>query len=265
MCNNIECVYTETHDKLYCEDEKMYKVYKHTLSKSVSKKDNDMVYIGITNRSPYDRWGKNGTHYKYNEHFSRAIVKYGWDNFLHEILFDGLTKKEAENLEVELIKKYNSANENFGYNKALGGSSVGKHTEKTKKIISEKAKERFRNPDNNPMYGKHHSEETKAKIAIMASQRKASEETRRKLSELNAGENNCMYGKTHTKEAREKISKALSKPVRCIETGVVYPSEIEAKRQTGVDNSMIHRYIIGNANYAGKLPDGTKLHWEYVS
>lgn len=45
----------------------------------------------------------------------------------------------------------------------------------------------------------------------------------------------------------------------------IYPSEIEAKRQTGVDNTMIHRYLKGNASYAGKLPDGTKLHWEYAT
>lgn len=84
------------------------------------------------------------------------------------------------------------------------------------------------------------------------------------MSVANAGENNCMYGKTHTQEAREKIAKALSHSVRCVETGIVYPSEIEAKRQTGVDNTMIHRYLKGKASYAGRLSDGTKLHWEYA-
>lgn len=247
------------------ENEKIYKVYKHTLPKDVSEKDNDMIYIGITcQENPWNRWGVNGTHYKYNEHFNRAILKYSWQNFLHEVLFEGLTKMEAEELEVKLIAKYNSANEKFGYNKALGGSSVGKHTEQTKKIISNKAKERLEHSENNPMYGKHHSEETKKKISEKAKGRKASEETKKKLSIANAGENNCMYGQTHTKEAREKIAKALGHSVRCIETGIVYPSEIEAKRQTGVDNTMIHRYIKGKASYAGKLPDGTKLHWEYV-
>lgn len=248
------------------ENKKVYKVYKHTLPKEVSGKNSDMIYIGITcQENPSDRWGNNGSHYKYNEHFFRAISKYGWNNFLHEILIDGLTKINAEELEIKLIAEYNSANEHFGYNKALGGSSVGKHTEKTKKVISDKARIRLENPENNPMYGKHHSEDTKKKISEKAIGRTLSEETKKKLSAINAGENNCMYGQTHTKEAREKIKRALGHPVRCIETGIIYPSEIEAKRQTGVDNTMIHRYLKGKASYAGRLPDGTKLHWEYVS
>lgn len=248
------------------EKDRIYKVYKHTLPMSISNKENDMVYIGITcKEDPSDRWGSNGIHYKYNEHFSRAITKYSWENFLHEILFDGLTKEEAEELEMTLIAEYNSTNDKFGYNKANGGNSVGKHTEETKSVISKKAKKRFENPKNNPMYGKHHSDDAKRKMSEKATGRRLSKEAKRKLSIANSGENNCMYGQTHTKEARDKISKALSHPVRCVETGIVYQSEIEAKRQTGVDNTMIHRYLKGKASYAGKLSDGTKLHWEYAN
>lgn len=248
------------------KNERIYKVYKHTLSKSVSGKENDMVYIGITSQeNPWDRWGVHKAHYKYNKHFSRAISKYSWENFLHEVLFDGLTKKEAEDLEIKLISEYNSTNENFGYNKANGGSSNGKHTEETKRIISEKAKERLKNPENNPLYGTHRSEETKRKISEKTIGRKVSEEAKQKMSEQRAGEKNVMYGKTHTEEAKEKIKLAVSRSVRCIETGIVYPSALEAKRQIGADNSVINRCINGKAAYAGKLPDGTKLHWEYVS
>lgn len=246
------------------KNEKAYKVYKHTLPKEISGKDNDMVYIGITcQEDPFDRWGVNGVRYKYNTHFSRAIVKYSWENFLHEILFDKLTKEDAEALEIKLIKEYKSTNSKYGYNKANGGSSNGKHTEETKKIISEKAKKRLENPINNPMYGKRHSEETRKKISNKNIGKNISIETRQKLSVANVGKNNSMYGKTHTQEAKEKIVKALAHPVRCIETGIIYPSEIEAKRRTGVDNTMIHRYLKGNANYAGKLSSGIKLHWEY--
>ena len=219
------------------ENEKTYKVYKHTLPMSISRKENDMVYIGITSQeNPWNRWGVHKAHYEYNKHFSRAISKYSWGNFLHEVLFDGLTKEEAERKEIELITKYNSTNEKFGYNKANGGSSNGKHTEETKRKISEKAT------------GRGHSEESK-----------------QKMSKQRTGKNNIMYGKTHTEEAKEKIAKATSKPVRCIETGIIYPSALEAKRQIGADNSVINRCINGKASYAGKLPDGTKLHWEYVS
>lgn len=204
-------------------------------------------------------------HYKYNKHFSRAISKYGWNNFKHDVLFNGLTKEDAEHKEIELIAYYNATNSKFGYNHANGGSSNGKHTEETKKIISEKAKERFKNPKNNPMYGTHCSEETKRKISEKAIGRKHSEKAKQKMSKQRTGENNIMYGKHHTDNAKEKIAKATSRPVRCIETGIVYPSALEAKRQTGADNSVINRYINGKASYAGKLQDGTKLHWEYAS
>ena len=248
------------------DNERIYKVYKHTLPMSVSGKENDMVYIGITSQeNPWNRWGVYKANYGYNKHFSRAISKYSWENFSHEVLFDGLTKEEAEQKEVELISKYDSTNEKYGYNKANGGSSNGKHTEETKRIISEKAKERLKNPENNPMYGVHRSEETKRKISEKATGRKHSEEAKQKMSKQRAGEKNVMYGKTHTEEAKQKIAKATSKPVRCIETGIVYSSALEAKRQIGADNSMIHRYLKGKAGYAGKLSDGTKLHWEYAS
>ena len=93
-----------------------YSVYIHT---SPSGK----VYIGITRRLPKYRWGKGGKGYKENEYFYRAILKYGWDNFSHEILCDNLTKEEAQKLEIELIALYNAADSNFGYNISLGGEA----------------------------------------------------------------------------------------------------------------------------------------------
>ena len=116
---------------------------------------------------------------------------------------------------------------------------------------------------NNPMYGKHRSEETKRKIAEAHIGMKASEDARKKMSESRKGEFNHMFGKTHTKEARRKIKDALGHKVLCIETGIVYESGIEAKRQTGIDNSCIQKCCKGKQSYAGKLDDGTKLHWTY--
>ena len=92
---------------------KSWIVYKHT---SPSNK----VYIGITSKSPADRWAS-GFGYEHQVYFFRAIVKYGWVNFKHEILFEGLTKDEAEKKEIELIAQYNSTDLNYGYNIDLGG------------------------------------------------------------------------------------------------------------------------------------------------
>ena len=59
---------------------KRYTVYKHT------NKANGKVYIGITRQDPEKRWGEGGCNYAGNKHFSRAINKYGWNNFSHKIL-----------------------------------------------------------------------------------------------------------------------------------------------------------------------------------
>lgn len=66
----------------------MFVVYKHTTP-------NGKVYIGITGNEPRKRWN-NGNGYRGNKHFWNAILKYGWDNIAHEILFDGLTQDQAE-------------------------------------------------------------------------------------------------------------------------------------------------------------------------
>ena len=91
-----------------------YTVYKHT---SPSHK----VYIGVTCQEPKQRWA-NGHGYYYNDHFKKAIDKYGWDNFKHEILFENLSQEEAYDIEIELIKLYDSTNPNKGYNNDKGGS-----------------------------------------------------------------------------------------------------------------------------------------------
>ncbi len=94
------------------------------------------VYIGITSQDVKDRWG-NGRGYCHNLYFNRAIKRYGWNAFLHKILFEGLSKEEAEQKEIELIKAYDSANPAYGYNISLGGNYVGKHSERSKRKMSE--------------------------------------------------------------------------------------------------------------------------------
>lgn len=58
------------------------------------------------------------------------------------------------------------------------------------------------------MFGKSHTTDTKEKLSRMAKCRKASAETKQKMSESHRGPNNHMFGQTHTEEARKKISDA---------------------------------------------------------
>ena len=104
-----------------------YTVYIH-ISPSGKK------YIGITGQSIDRRWG-NGSGYKNCISFNRAIEKYGWNNIEHIVLYSGLSKKDAETKEIELIKKYNTTDSKYGYNIENGGSTIGKHSEETKRKI----------------------------------------------------------------------------------------------------------------------------------
>lgn len=132
--------------------ENTYCVYKHT---SPSGK----VYIGITRKKPEIRWA-NGKGYAYNRHFTNAINKYGWDNFKHEILLDGLNSDQASEYEKLYIYMYKSNDSKYGYNITSGGekgfSLQGEHKDhfdelmrnpQRRKKISEGLKEYYRSPE----------------------------------------------------------------------------------------------------------------------
>ena len=57
-------------------------------------------------------------------------------------------------------------------------------------------------------------------------------------------------------EIQSLSTKALSKPVLCVETGIVYSSASEAERQTGVGNPHISQCLHGKRKTAGGY------HWQ---
>lgn len=96
--------------------ERNYTVYMH------QNQINGKRYIGITADTVQSRW-RNGAGYK-TQVFGRAIEKYGWQNFSHIIVAENLTKEQAEELEIALIKEYDTCNPHFGYNIATGGGAT---------------------------------------------------------------------------------------------------------------------------------------------
>ena len=54
----------------------------------------------------------------------RAIQKYGWDAFKHEILFEDLTKEQACSKERALIKLFSAQDPKLGFNVSDGGDQV---------------------------------------------------------------------------------------------------------------------------------------------
>ena len=215
---NKEICTEEQEDRRWC-------VYMHT------NKANGKVYIGKTN-DIQKRWGRNGNAYKdknvsgsYKQSvFAKALDKYpNWDeDWLHEIVIDKLTHQEACEKEIELIALYKSNvsrwhDEANGYNMTDGGEGVcgHQHTEESKKIMSQKAKERLKNPENHPMFGKHISKETKAKNSQSNKDKWKDDEYRRSMCEKRKYRYNEEWieqmrkintGRKHTDEARRNMS-----------------------------------------------------------
>ena len=65
-----------------------------------------------------------------------------------------------------------------------------------------------------------------------------------------------MPPKENYKKAYERSAKLFSKPVICVETGVIYDSAMDAYRKTGIFHANIGRC----AN--GKAPSAGGFHWE---
>lgn len=116
-------------------------------------------YVGITKQKVNKRW-RNGKGYVDSKYFYRAIQKYGWDNFDHEIIASNLTKQEAENLEILLIRQFKSNIRKYGYNIENGGNVKGTHSKET----IEKIKNAI-SGENHYLYGKHPSDETRKKMS----------------------------------------------------------------------------------------------------
>ena len=179
--------------------EKKWCVYMHT------NKINGKRYVGITCQQIIRRWGINGNNYK-GQIFYKAIVKYGWENFDHEILFENILEEEAKEKEIYYIKKYKTYigfKDNLGYNATLGGDGSAGY------IASPEAKKKIRDymlgkkPWNK---GKHYkipknsviqknlwkSEKYRQNMVDKNTGKKLSEETKQKISKNNP-RRKCVY------------------------------------------------------------------------
>lgn len=233
-----------------------YIVYMHI---SPSEK----VYVGITCQKTKARW-KNGKGYKGCNHFNSAIKKYGWDSFRHIVLFEGLSKEDAESKEKEFIKLFDSTNTKKGYNIENGGNTKGKHSEETKRKIGDANR------------GKRHTEETKKILSEKHKGKKLSEEHRAKLAERlkqyrgwNKGIRTpdevrrkialANTGKTQSEDAKRKVAESKHKRVKCIETGEVFRSAKDA-------NIKFHNKPYGSVYKACQNVGVSAYgyHWVYV-
>lgn len=148
-----------------------YIIYEHVFP-------NGKRYIGITCRSPKQRW-KNGHGYEHNKYMKNAIKKYGWSNIIHNVLYTGLSKKDAEKEEIRLISLYRLTDRRFGYNIDSGGSAAKRISEETRNKLRQKCSGK-----NNARYGVEVSEETREKMrqAKLGKQQPESQKIKRRIT-----------------------------------------------------------------------------------
>lgn len=179
-----------------------YCVYLH-INKIDGKK-----YVGQTCQIPEKRW-REGKGYKGCVHFLNAIIKYGWDNFEHEIVYNNLTKEEADYFEDLMINSLNTTNYNYGYNIKNGGST-GKHSEESKIKMSKAKKGKYVGKKSHN-YGRKHTEEAKRHMSEAHLGLKPSKEAIEKLSKILKGRipwNKGIKTGPHSEETKKKLSEA---------------------------------------------------------
>jgi len=188
-------------------------------------------YIGQTKDEHKRRLCFRPTKYYSGSKFDNAIKKYGVDSFTYEVLYSNEyssfeeATSDLNEKERYYIAKYDSYRN--GYNMTLGGEGVRgfrlegeskermiihlkehylahpnpfqgkKHSESTRKLLSELAKNRT--GERAAMYGKHLSERQKAILRECAKKRK--------------GSLNSFYNMRHSEETKRRVSEANSKPV----------------------------------------------------
>lgn len=188
-----------------------------------------------------------------NSALSRALLKYGKDAFVWEIIDRSDNEQLLNQLEIVYIKIFNSIAPN-GYNLTVGGDGRSGHvfTEASKKKISES----LSGPNHprfglfgkdNPLFGRKHSEETKLKISRPGKSnpnfgKKLSIEQREQIRKTNTGK----------KQSKETIQKRIESFGHMVAVKAInltdgsenfFRSMGEAAKSLGVNGGNIHRII----------------------
>lgn len=257
--------------------EKKWLVYMYTFP-------NGKVYIGQTSKTIDKRiGGRNCIGYKKCPIVYNAMLKYGIDNVVKDVLYDGLCSKLANEIEMALIEAYNSTDDRFGYNVTKGGDGgLGtKHSEES--LLKMRG-------ENHRLFGKFGSEHPQSKRIMCTTTKQifggaaeASRDTGINISAIcNAANGKAKYGGTLNNTPLQwsyvdefdnpyvkfdpylEIDNNRPRKVQCIETGLIFNSQSDASKFYNLGTGNLSRTLGGKHKYCGKLADGTRLTWRVL-
>ena len=205
---------------------KEYTVYIHKNLK------NDKYYVGCTSQNPKKRWDS-GWGYQRNPKMWKDIQESDWNkDWVHGILGKFENEQDALKYESFLIAMLDTINN--GYNISEYNSHHCKHTEESKRKISES------------MTGIVFTGEHRKKLSESLTGHEISEETKKKISE-------AMTGK-HNRPQKSVLQLSING-----ELIAEYTSVKEAERQTGCNKGHICECC------KGKLKSTGGYVWRYAS
>lgn len=237
----------------------------------VTNAANGKRYVGVTTQGYLFRWKQHcyTAMRSARTYFHRAIIKYGPDSFVVELVGVALDASAGSAFERELIKQHQPE-----YNQTNGGefTTGKKHTAEVRAKMSASAMGRKNDPARieahakriktmlaaDPEYrakvlsalekGRANIDRAKQKAAAaqVCRTRKYSEEERRKCVER-------LKAVVADPVIRAKIAKKKSKPVECVTLNTVFNSVLEAASATGVYFSNISEVCRGRRKTAGGL------------
>ena len=191
----------------------------------VTNKINGKVYVGSHS---WDGEGLDKNYYGSGTAITRAVKKYGKENFQIEVLYFYDTVEECRADEERILTEYNVRDCPHSYN--IKNASIGFTSEDVK-------------GENNPQYGK------RGKDAPMYGR------TGEKHPMYGrTGEKHPMYGRTHTENTRNKISQAHGgKPFVAIKDGKIkiFTSQHECSRVLGLHPGSVNKCLKGKYKTTG--------------
>ena len=232
---------------------------------------NNMKYTG---KHHYNKEGELDPNYHGSGVIIKNIYKKRPETLKEEYIKTCYSEEEMCSDEQYYIKFYNTLWPN-GYNLTEGGEGEIP-CEETRRKLSES-----RSGEKNPMFGKHHSDETKQKIGKVHKEKHISEETKKKLSSalkgrimsdehkqkireaskdrhhseeskkkmsetkkgLQSGDKHPMFGKHHSEEAKKKMSLARKgKPAH--NKGVPMSEEQKKKLKNGKTSKKVLQFTL---------------------